>query len=151
MEPKITGKRIKMCDRKNITPFIDYSDSETYDAGTFINGDFHQIFTNYFTAKSVHFERGFIYNMEDKNLGLPDDIWRIIISIKWRKFYKHPNPYNMKMVKEFYTDLVDTLSKRLEVLEKGIKVQYSEQTTNMMLGVKNVGDTYQSLLENIDE
>lgn len=139
-----------MCARKNITPFIDYSDSETYDVGTFINGDSHQRFTNYFTAKSVHFERGFIYNMEDKNLGLPDDIWCIITNIKWRKFYKHPNPYNMKTVKDFYANLVDTSSKRLEVLEKGIKVQYSEKTINMMLRVKNMGDTYQSILENID-
>lgn len=57
----------------------------------------------------------------------------------------------MTFVKEFYYNMVDTSSKRLEVIVRGKKVQYYEPTINLMLGVKNVRDTYQRLLETINE
>lgn len=60
MEPKITGKRIKMRAWKIAIHFVDYSDSKTYDVENFINNDADQRFANYFATKNVHSERGFI-------------------------------------------------------------------------------------------
>lgn len=55
------------------------------------------------------------------------------------------------MVKNFYSNFVDTSSKRFKVIMCGTNVQYSEATINMMLELKNVGDTYQHLLETIED
>lgn len=74
MERKIFGKRFKICTRKNAKLVIDYSDSDDSDVETFINIDAHQHFTNYFARMSIHSDRGFVYNMEEDNLGLPEDI-----------------------------------------------------------------------------
>lgn len=71
--------------------------------------------------------------------------------MKWVKFYKHPNPYNVQMVRGFYNNLVDTTDKRLEVVVRGTKEVYSEETINMVLCLNNVGDTYQHMLETSDE
>lgn len=112
----MNGIRIKMCAKKNSTPFIEYSDPKSSDVETFINSDAHKCFTNYFIAKSVHSKIRFIYNMDDDDLGLPDDFGRIITSNKWRKFCKHPNHYNMQIVIEFYSNMANTSCKRMEVI-----------------------------------
>lgn len=84
-------------------------------------------------------------------MGFPSDIGQIIKTMKWVKFYKNPNPYNVQMVRGFYTNLMDTTDKRLEVVVRGTKEVYSEETINMVLGLNNVGDTYQHILETSDE
>lgn len=121
-----------MSNIKNATSIIDYSDWKTSDVETFINSDAHQCFTNYFASKSVDSERWFIYSVEEDDLGLPDDIGCIMTSQKWRKLFIHPNHHNMHIVKKFYFNMVDTLSKRLEVIVKRTKVQHFELTINMM-------------------
>lgn len=57
----------------------------------------------------------------------------------------------MQIVKDFYSNMVDSSSKRLEVIVRETQVKYSVATTNMMLRVKNVGDTCQIFLETFDE
>lgn len=137
--------------RNNVTPFIDYSDSDDSNVETFISGDAHQRFIDYLARMSVHSEKGFIYNMDWVNMGVHGDIRRIIKTLKLTKFYRHPNSYNVQMVKEFYTNLVDTSNKINEVMVRGTKVVYSEETINMAMGLHNVGDTYQHLLETADD
>lgn len=89
--------------------------------------------------------------MEDDDIGLPVGIRRIIKSVKWNKFYTHPYPYNMQMLKNFYSNLVDTSSMRMVVIVRRTNVQFSKATINMMLRLNNVGDTYQHLLEAMDD
>lgn len=71
-------------------------------------------------------------------MGLTDEIRRVIISHKWKKFCRHTNPYNMQIVKELYSNMVDIYQNALKVIVRGTKVQYSEGTINMALGVKSV-------------
>ncbi|KAL5082253.1 hypothetical protein RYX36_010674 [Vicia faba] len=47
--------------------------------------------------------------------------------MKRTRFCKKANPYNVQPVKEFYANLVDTTSKRLEVKVQGMKFSYSEE------------------------
>lgn len=151
MEQKIFGKRFKMRTRKNAKLVIDYSDSDDSDVETFINIDAHQHFTNHFSRMSIHSDRGFVYNMEEDNLGLPEDIEWIIMTIKWIKFLKNPNPYNIQKVKEFYSNIVHTQNRWMKVVVKGTNVVYFEATISMVLSLHNVGDTYIHLLENSDD
>lgn len=94
---------------------------------------------------------GFIYNMEDENLVLSGNLRHIIKCLKWDKFCRHPNPYNMQIVNEFYSDLVDTSHRRMEVVVRGTKVVYYEATINVELRLRNVADKYQNLLETMDD
>lgn len=71
-----------MCTRKNVTPVIEYSDSECSDVEAIIYSDPHKRFINYFSMKSVHEERGFIYHIEEDNFGFPGDMGRIIKTLK---------------------------------------------------------------------
>ncbi|KAL5053106.1 hypothetical protein RYX36_033788 [Vicia faba] len=100
---------------------------------------------------SVHFERGFVYDMEKENMGSTGDIGHLIKTMKWARFYMQPNPYNVQLVKEFYANLVDTTNKRLEVKVCRVKVSYSKATINMVLGLGNFDNTYQNLLETSDD
>lgn len=112
----MAGKRINMRARKNVTPSINYTDFYSSDVKTFINGDAKQCFTQFFAFKIVHLEKGFIFNMEDDDLDLTDEIRCVITSHKWKKFCRHPNPHNMQIVKELYSYIVYTYQKRLEVI-----------------------------------
>ncbi|MCI02425.1 hypothetical protein A2U01_0023457, partial [Trifolium medium] len=46
------------------------SESEEFDV--FVNSDASDRFVNFISAKSFHTERGFIFNSEQENLGLPE-------------------------------------------------------------------------------
>ncbi|XP_050890027.1 uncharacterized protein LOC127095366, partial [Lathyrus oleraceus] len=81
MEPKASGKRYKTNAQENATPPIDYFDSDISDNDIFINEDAKQRFIKNFSSKSAHSERGFIFSQEEKDLGLPDEIDRIIVSV----------------------------------------------------------------------
>lgn len=52
MEYKVTGKRYKTCTRKIATLYMDYSDSDSSDAKTFINDDAQKRYTKIFIAKT---------------------------------------------------------------------------------------------------
>lgn len=101
MEPKVSNRQYKTTARKNETPSFDYSNLDAYDNEIFINEDAKQILMNNFSYKSAHSERWFISSQEEEDLGLPDEIGRVIIEQKWKTFYKHRKPYNMQLVKEF--------------------------------------------------
>lgn len=92
-----------------------------------------------------------MYKIKEENLGFLGDIGRIIKTMKWTRFCKHPSSYNIQMVKKFYANLVDTTNRRMEVVVRGKKVVYSKAIINMVLGLSNAGDTYQHLLETSDE
>lgn len=55
-------------------------------------------------------------------MGLTDEIGRVIISHKWKKFCRHTNPYNMQIVKELYSNMVDIYQKTLKVILRGTNV-----------------------------
>lgn len=93
----------------------------------------------------------FYFQLKDDDIGLTDDIRRIITSHECKTLCRHPNPYNMQTVEVSYSNMVDTSQKRVEVIARGAKLQCYEGTINMILGVKNMGDTYQKLLETVDE
>lgn len=52
-------------------------------------------------------ERGFIFDVQDDNLGLPSGIRSIIQGLKWVKLYQHPGAYNIPIVKELYSNLIE--------------------------------------------
>ncbi|MCI54260.1 hypothetical protein A2U01_0075509, partial [Trifolium medium] len=66
-------------------------ESEEFDV--FINNDASDRFTNFISAKSFHTERGFIFNSEQENLGLPEEFAKLIIQLNWKKLAKHPLNY----------------------------------------------------------
>lgn len=92
-----------------------------------------------------------MYDIEQEKCGLQGDIGRIIKTMRWTYFCKHPSQYNIQLVKEYYANLVDIPNKRLEMVVRGTKVVYSKETINMVLGFNNVCVTYQHLLETYDE
>lgn len=97
------------------------------------------------------FENRLIFDLEDWDLGLTDEIKYIIIEQQWKKFFKHPQPYNIQIMKEFYSNMSNTSQKKLEGLERGRLIQYSQKIINMVFGVKIMEDSYQSLIEKLDE
>ncbi|CAJ2668440.1 hypothetical protein L195_g014550 [Trifolium pratense] len=58
------------------------SDSEI---NTFVNSDVADRFVTIFSSKSFHSERGFIFNTEKENLGLPERFAKLIEKLKWKK------------------------------------------------------------------
>lgn len=115
-------KRIKTCARKNATHYVDCSDSISSYVETLINNNAKQHFIKIFTSNSVNSKRGSIFNMDDDNLGVTDEVGRIITIHKWKKLCKHLNLYNMQIVKDFYSNMVNTSQKRLEVIVRGTMV-----------------------------
>ncbi|MCI40242.1 hypothetical protein A2U01_0061474, partial [Trifolium medium] len=49
------------------------SGSNSDEVDTFVNSDASERFVNFISAKSFHTERGFIFNSEQENLGLPEE------------------------------------------------------------------------------
>lgn len=110
---------------KNATPVVTFYNDEDSDVEIFINGDGHQRFTNYFSGMSMHSDRDFMFDMEYENLGFLGDIWLLIKAMKWTKFCKQPQSYNVQFMKEFYANLIEITSKKAEVEVRGVKVSYS--------------------------
>ncbi|KAL5076187.1 hypothetical protein RYX36_015171, partial [Vicia faba] len=76
-------ERIKTCSRKNATPAMDISYDEGRDGEVFINADAKQRFTSSISRRGMHSERGFTFDREDANLGLPGRIGSLIKLKKW--------------------------------------------------------------------
>lgn len=55
------------------------------------------------------------------------------------------------MFKELYAKLVNTSNKMNEVVVRENKMVYYKETINRALGLHNVGDTYQHLLETAND
>lgn len=51
--------------RNKSTPFLVYSDSNLFDIEIFVNNDAQKIYAKLFARKIVHFEREFIFDMEE--------------------------------------------------------------------------------------
>ncbi|KAL5076810.1 hypothetical protein RYX36_015794 [Vicia faba] len=71
--------------------------------------------------------------------------------MKWTRFCKYPQPYNVQLVNELYANQVDITSKRVKVKVRGVKESYYKATINMVFDLGNVYDTYQNLLETSDD
>ncbi|KAL5055512.1 hypothetical protein RYX36_036194 [Vicia faba] len=116
MKPTHSQVRIKACARKNSTPVMNISDDDESDSDIFINDDAKRRFTDYISSRGLFSERGFSLDLDDVNLGLPARIGLLIADKKWNKLYQHPNPYNIQIVKEFYSNLKPS-NKKIEVME----------------------------------
>lgn len=79
MEYKVSAKRYKTCACKNDTLHVDHSDSDSYNDKTFVNCDAQNRYTKTFSTKSIHSERGFVFDMEEEDLVLIDEVGCIII------------------------------------------------------------------------
>ncbi|KAL5102568.1 hypothetical protein RYX36_006895 [Vicia faba] len=112
--------RYKTCACKNATPSIYLFDKEGSDSDVFINGDAKCRFTD---------------NINNK---------------KWIKLCQHPNPYNVQLVKEFYSNL-NLANKNNEVMVMRIRVSFSGDTINMILRLRTMSNEYQAILSRADE
>lgn len=92
MEPISTGRRIKTYTRKNYAPHVVYFDYDSYDNETFVNSYSTRRYTKIFAARNVLSERGFIFEIEDGDLGFTYEVEHIITGQKWKKICKHPLP-----------------------------------------------------------
>lgn len=90
---------------------------------------------------SVHSERGLLFDLEDEHLGLPGDLGCLIKTMKWMEFNKEKYPYNIQLVKEFCTNLINITSKKVEVRVRGVKVSYSGAKLNLVFGLNIIEDT----------
>lgn len=113
MEPKISGKCYKKVAKKNVTPYVVYSEEEVDVAETFINSEAFSRFTHQFCGMGVLSERDFTFYGQDDNLGLPGEIGSIIRGMKQVKLCKQPGAYNISIVKDFYSNLTDPTNKRM--------------------------------------
>ncbi|KAL5075764.1 hypothetical protein RYX36_014748 [Vicia faba] len=66
---------------------------------------------------------------------------------KWAKSCQQSLSFNTQIVKEFYANLVDTNNKMVEVVVRGVKVSYTEETINMHFQLKRIKDKYQELMD----
>ncbi|MCH97881.1 hypothetical protein A2U01_0018878, partial [Trifolium medium] len=103
------------------------------------------------SAKSFHTERGFVFNMKDTTLSIPDDFVRIITGLGWMKLVKHPSSYNSQMVKEFYSNLTNPSQKKREMVVCGKGVLYFEANINKYFHIKGENDSYQATLASITD
>ncbi|MCI33106.1 hypothetical protein A2U01_0054322 [Trifolium medium] len=71
----------------------DNSGSDTASFDLFVNSDAEHRFANCISAKLFHTERGFVFNMKDTTMNIPDDFARIVIGVGWEKLAKHPASY----------------------------------------------------------
>lgn len=55
------------------------------------------------------------------------------------------------MVKKLYSNLTNTSQKKLEVLVQGKVVQYLERILDMILGMKEVDDSYWNIFQKEDD
>jgi hypothetical protein len=127
-----------------------HSDSDD-DSDTFVNVDAARRFKDFIRAKSFHTERGFMCNMQEETLELPEEITRIITGMGWKKLAKHPLNYNAQMVKQFYSNLTDPNEKKKEVAERSKWVLYSEANIKKFYGIPDREDCYYAMLNTIPE
>ncbi|KAL5059451.1 hypothetical protein RYX36_031055 [Vicia faba] len=137
MKPSYSQGRDKNCERNNSMHAIAYPDDEGSDYETLINFNASQGSLSIFFGISMFSEHGFILDKGEENLGISRDIEMLI---KTRKF-----------VKEFYANPVETNNKRDDVVVRGVKMSYVEETINMHFHMKRTEDKYQDLLDALDD
>ncbi|KAL5079373.1 hypothetical protein RYX36_007794, partial [Vicia faba] len=117
-------KRTKTCARKNATPSMDIFNDEGSDCEIFISDEAMRKFTDCISSRGLFFERGFAFDLKDKNLGYLQ-----------ASFYSNLKPSNKKFV----------------VMVRSFEVSYYEGTINMMFGIKKVDEEYHDILLMADE
>ncbi|KAL5080763.1 hypothetical protein RYX36_009184 [Vicia faba] len=123
------------------TCVIAYFDDKGSDYYTFINIDVSQRFSKYFFG--MHALRAWLHFGQGG--GKPKNCWR------YRNADQGKLPFNTQIMKEFYSNLVDTNNKRVEVVVRGVKGAYAEGNININFHLKYTEDRYQEMLEALDD